>query len=117
VGWTNFKSIAQQTYDAAGSPRTINATIPAGQVRIVQVTLTRVSWPANANIGVSINFADGTSAGFTAIGGDLLKRDSTPLTATVASFTHPSGQFPAGACSLVFSNDQPITTAVSIDWA
>lgn len=119
MAWTNFKSIAQATYSAAGSPRTINATIPAGTVTNIQLVLTRPTggFPAGGNYTATLTYADGAFSSCVIAGGDINDRFGIPLTQSTVQWDHPSGAFPAGAMSLVFTNDQAVTTAISINWS
>lgn len=120
--WNSFKSIAQATYSKAGSPRQINATIPTGMahpLEAVQLIMTRPvgGWPLGGTYKAGLLYPDGATSSVTFGAGDLMMRDGfTPLAQSEAVWTHPSGVFPTGALSLTFSNDQPVTTAIQINW-
>jgi hypothetical protein len=120
--WNLFRDIPQNTYGAAGSPRTITATIPSGMahpLEAIRLTMTRPTggFPVGGIYTATLTYPDGSSSGVTFGGGDLLMRDGiTPLTQSEAMWTHPAGVFPPGTLSMVFSNDKAVTTAIQLLW-
>ena len=115
-------SRASQQYAARQNPYSANATVPAGAtVNRVKVTLTRESWPAGPVGSVTLNFPDGTTAGFSFNGGDIPNRDGTgTLAASSCEFSRQDSNgiyvpFPVGSYSIDFKVLQTLTTAVTVE--
>lgn len=112
---------ASQTYAARPNrPYTLSATVPAGlAINALKISLTRESWPPGPIVEVLLTFPDGSTAGFSASGGDVLDRQGNPLLVSSVTFERFSnGQpnpFPTGDYTLAFTALQPITTALTIE--
>lgn len=111
---------ASQTYPARQRPYTVTGTIPANAtVNAIKISLTRESWPAGPIVEVLLTFPDGSTAGFSASGGDVLDRQGNPLRVSSVIFERfANGQrnpFPPGDYKLDFTALQPVTSAVTIE--
>lgn len=110
-----------QAYNARPNrPYELDATMPAGfVVHAIKVSLTRESWPEGPCLEAVLTFPDGSTAGFSASGGTVLKRDGTILAVTDCQFERFSNgvrvPFPSGNYNLSFRLLQPLSTALTIE--
>lgn len=131
---TIFLQRDEQSYAERPNPYSVNATIPAGKtINRVKVTLTRplgrFTDPQGPNPNgpageVVLTYPDGSTSGFSFDGGDLLKRDGSPLTETVCQFekfaivndVQVPIPFNVGSYTLALKVLQTLTTAATVEW-